>query len=383
MIKHAAILLPCLLTGGTEVATYETALTLSNLGFKVTVIVYFNEVDSVMLKKFKDADIKVIILGQFRQKNLAAMIRLLISLAYTLYKRYDLVWVQYMTPTIAPLLIAKFFSKKLVSCIHFSANHFSSSGIKRTRWIASHWCDQIICVSHTTAQGFFDTHNSAHPKGKVSIIPNCINTIELTPITPYNWGEMLGRNLDTLIIGYVGRLAHIKGADVLLHAIAKIDQNLPFMLVIVGDGSEKDSLISLTKILGITSKVYFAGRVAHNQVPQAIKGFNMLVVPSRDEGFGLSALEAMAVGVPVVASRVGALSEVVIEGVTGMLCESENPTDFAQKMTFLLKDDIQRKKMGIDGIEHVKQMYDRPSYQKSISDLLAKIGIGNQKGWNT
>ena len=379
--KRVAILLPCLLTGGTEVASYETALAFSNLGYTVTVIVYFDEVDLVMIDKFRSAGINVQCLDQVRQNNLLALVRLAQALIKTLWTRYDLVWVQYMTPTVLPLLIGKIFSKKMVACIHFSANHFSSSGVSRVRWLSRYWLANIICVSKTTALGFFgDYKNRDTITSRVSVIPNALNMIKNLDTLPRQWQQEQGWSSATLIIGYVGRLARIKGVDILLQAIAKLNQNINCKLVIVGDGSEKEELISLAKDLDICHLVYFAGRISHDEVIQTMKGFDIAVVPSRDEGFGLSALEAMSSGIPVIASRVGALSEVVVDTVTGLLYKVEDSTELANKITLLLEDSDQRKRLGDAGIVHVKNSYDRPVFQSNIANLLNQININKAQG---
>lgn len=379
--KKVAILLPCLLTGGTEVASYETAHAFSNLGYTVTVIVYFDEVDLVMLEKFQAADINVQLLHQVRQNNLLALAKLAQVLIKALWTRYDLVWVQYMTPTVLPLLIGKIFSKKMVACIHFSANHFSSSGISRVRWLSRYWCANIICVSKTTALGFFgDYKKQGTITGRVSVIPNAFNMTKTLDVLPRNWRQEQGWKSTALIIGYVGRLAHVKGVDILLQAIAKLNKDIDCKLIIVGDGSEKEELISLAKNLDIHHLVYFAGRISHDQVLQAIKGFDIAIVPSRDEGFGLSALEAMSVGIPVIASKVGALSEVVIDTVTGLLYKSEDPTDLTNKITSLLNDSEQRKKLGGCGMVHAKNCYSRSNFQDNIAKLLNQIEICSTKG---
>ena len=234
--KKVAILLPCLLTGGTEVASYEAALAFSNLGYTVTVIVYFDEVDLVMLEKFQAADINVQLLHQVRQNNLLALAKLARVLIKALWTRYDLVWIQYMTPTVLPLLIGKIFSKKIVACIHFSANHFSSSGISRVRWLSRYWCANIICVSKTTALGFFgDYKKQGTITGRVSVIPNAFNMTKTLDVLPRNWRQEQGWESTALIIGYVGRLAHVKGVDILLQAMAKLNKDIDCKLIIVGD----------------------------------------------------------------------------------------------------------------------------------------------------
>jgi len=163
---------------------------------------------------------------------------------------------------------------------------------------------------------------------------------------------------------------------VLLHSVARLhSQGLPVRLVVVGAGAEQASLSALSQQLGIDAITLFSGRVPRAAIYAAIKGFDIAAVPSREEGFGLSALEAMAAGVPVVASRVDALQEVVLEGVTGMLCDADDPVGLADALARLVGDAALRQSMGAAGAAHVALMYDTPAYRARLADFLADLGL--------
>jgi len=115
--------------------------------------------------------------------------------------------------------------------------------------------------------------------------------------------------------------------------------------------------------------------VSRAEIYGAIKGFDIAAVPSREEGFGLSALEAMAAGVPVLASRVDALQEVVLEGVTGLLCQVDDPVSLAEGLTRLVGDAALRQSMGAAGAVHVACLYDFPVYRAHLADLLSGLGL--------
>ena len=103
----------------------------------------------------------------------------------------------------------------------------------------------------------------------------------------------------------------------------------------------------------------------------------MAVMPSREglEGFGLSALEAMAAGVPVVASRVDALQEVVLDGVTGLLCPADDPVSLADALARLVADAALRQRMGAAGVAHVESSYDAPAFRALLAGLLTGLGL--------
>ena len=375
---RASILLPCLLTGGTEVATLETALALSADGYKVEVIVYFNEIDPTMLNTFQAAGLAVHLLGVQRGGGLRSHWRLAMAMWGVLQrKRFDVIWVQYMTPTLLPLALARLLTPNLVAAVHVASSHYSPSGLNRIRWLARHWCKRFVCVSRTVADGIFGGPESdLRQAGRVVVIPNALDMGIMQAATVMDWRAQTGWPRDAVVIGFAGRLAHIKGVDVLLASVADMHtKGLPIRLVIVGDGLERDDLESRARQLGISHITHFAGRLPRDTIFNAIKGFDIAAMPSRGglEGFGLSALEAMAAGVPVVASRVDALQEVVQDGITGLLCQVDDPQSLADALAKLVADKALRQRMGAVGIAHATQHYDTPTYQARVSNLL--IGL--------
>ena len=133
-----------------------------------------------------------------------------------------------------------------------------------------------------------------------------------------------------------GRLAPVKGFDVLVRAMA--EPALSFFsgnLVLVGDGPERLALESLAHELGLESRVIFKGSIPHAQVVPLMCYGCAIIIPSRQEGLGMVALEAMAAGKPVVASRVGGLVE-ILSGADAILVEPDNPQALADGIRELL-----------------------------------------------
>ena len=377
-MNRIAVLLPCLLTGGTEVATLETAVAMQSLGFSVEVIVYFDEVDGAMLRSFQAAGVRVHLLGVQRDFGWAGRVQLATRLVWRLARgRYRLVWVQYMTPTLLPLVLARLFTRRLIACVHVAASHYSANGLSRMRWLARHWCSRFVCVSETVAKGVFgDVEGDLRAGGRVVVIPNALDMFVMAGATARDWRAEAGWPADALVLGFAGRLAHNKGADVLVGALAQLHgQGLPLRLVLVGDGEERAKLQAQAQRLGIAAITRFAGRLPRSSIYGAIKGFDIAVVPSREEGFGLSALEAMAAGVPVVASRVDALQEVVVDGLTGLLCPANDPVGLADALTRLVGDAALRQRMGAAGVAHVESFYDTPAFRAHLAGLLRGLGL--------
>lgn len=147
----------------------------------------------------------------------------------------------------------------------------------------------------------------------------------------------------------LGRLTRDKGFDTLLDALARIGPDTPaWRAEIAGDGPEATRLRALIAHFGLESRVRLCGWTAPDVVPTWLGSAAMLVVPSRwQEPFGLVALQAMQCGIPVIASRVGGLPEIVAEGVSGLLVEPDDPPALAAAIDRLLRDADARGRMGM------------------------------------
>jgi glycogen(starch) synthase len=145
----------------------------------------------------------------------------------------------------------------------------------------------------------------------------------------------------------VGRLVSRKGFDVALSAFASIVRRFrSARMIIAGDGPARPALERQAAGLGLTGFVDFIGWVMPEQVPALINTATLMIVPSRREPFGLTALEAAQMARPVVATRVGGLSEIVVHGQTGLLVEKESPDALAEAITTLLKHPETATQMG-------------------------------------
>lgn len=159
------------------------------------------------------------------------------------------------------------------------------------------------------------------------------------------------------VVLFSGRLEPLKGAETLLHAVATLTRAAEFADVVVivlgedsGDatlaGGERARLERLAAGAGMGDRVRFLGAVPHEQVGDFYALADVCVVPSRTESFGLVALEAQALGTPVVAAAVGGLTEIVEDGVTGYLVPSGDPGRFADAIADVLGDPERRAAMG-------------------------------------
>ena len=150
------------------------------------------------------------------------------------------------------------------------------------------------------------------------------------------------------VIGTACRLEPVKGLRYLLETVAVLARETDdLQLKIAGDGSLRSFLEQECHRLGISGRVSFIGW--REDLPNVMAGWDVFVLPSLDEGFPIAALEAMAAGLPVIASAVGGLLELVQDGETGWLVPAAAPAELATRLCELICDDQRREAMGIAG----------------------------------
>lgn len=149
---------------------------------------------------------------------------------------------------------------------------------------------------------------------------------------------------DTVICLFVGMLVPVKGLDNLLQAVSQIDER--FLLVLVGDGPERERLLALADELGIKDRVEFAGACSSDDVPKWMDASDLLVLPSLSEGRPNVVLEAHASGRATIATDVGGTGELIEHEQTGLLVPSSDPDALADALRTLIDDDNKRDKFG-------------------------------------
>lgn len=196
------------------------------------------------------------------------------------------------------------------------------------------------------------------PPGRTRVIANGVDAerIRAGALPRDAARAALGLEPGTLVLGTVARLDPVKALDVLLEAFARVSRAQPAVhLVVIGDGPEAGRLRALARTLGVDARVRFAGLVA--DASRLLPAIDVYVSASRREGLPLSLLEAMALGLPVVATRVPGHVDVVAEGVTGLLAAQGDPAGLAEALGALLADAARRETMGEAGRRHVENRF--------------------------
>lgn len=150
------------------------------------------------------------------------------------------------------------------------------------------------------------------------------------------------------IITNVGALRHVKGQDVLLRAFPEVLSAQPdAQLWLVGDGEARRDLESLASRLGVAEHVMFHGWCSHEEVRALLHRSTVFAFPSRNEGFGVALLEAMATGLPAVASRTGGVTDIIQPERQGILVQAGKKEPLARALCRILKSERLRRKMSV------------------------------------
>lgn len=205
-----------------------------------------------------------------------------------------------------------------------------------------------IIASHSHEKEFL-THYYHAPSNQVEIIPCGVDKYLFKPFKKSKARKILGITRPYMLL-FVGRMDPLKGVDILLEAINFMDRTKEIEILLVGDNSsdqpEVQRLRHLVEYLGLSTQVRFVGVIPQEELYLYYNAADALIMPSYSESFGLTTLEAMACGTPVVASRVGGLPALVKDGVTGFLIPWHRPTSFAEKIEIILANPSLAKEMG-------------------------------------
>ena len=370
--RKIIIAIPCLMRGGTEMQTILLARALIELGYDVEICCYF-ESDELVVAEFEAVGVKIQLMGWKRSIGTIAFIRALSKIFRD--KSPDVVHVQYMAPGLLPIIAARFARiPSILATVHYpgTPHGFLAHFLLR---FGARLTNSFTCVSEAAEKSWFGNTsllNPDHPEiimGRRHLtIPNAVDienidkalTAKLPKVV-----ETASQLEGKMVIGTVARLSKEKGIDILIEAFALVHKEVTLShLLIVGDGSQLADLQCLALQLGISDSITWKGILPWKDAMGCLGIMDVVAVPSRFEGFGLTAVEAMACSRPVVASRVDGLVEVVKDGVNGVLVPPEEPSNLASALVALLKDKERRQQIGNAARRHAEENYSYPTFRE-------------------
>lgn len=240
-------------------------------------------------------------------------------------------------------------------------------------------CDLVIAPSasmRTILQEFGVT-------GPIEVIPNGIELEAILSCSTEINRQFLGYSPQDIVLTYVGRLAPEKNLPFLLRAfkgVASAYENA--RLLLIGDGPEKDNLQDSAANMGIANKVHFTGMVPHAEVPCYMTTADAFVISSTSETFGISVVEAMAAGLPVLGIDSPGIRDIIVDGKIGFL-SSDDLASFTAKMARLVSEHELRRQMGVAAF-NASNTYDiRTTTQNTIQlyQNLVASKRSRKNGW--
>ena len=333
---------------------------------KYNVMVAYMKGEGKLVEDFREAGVKVFNLKMRNRADLGAVIRL-----YRLLKREN---IQLLHTHLIQADICGFLAGKMAGIpIIISTKHNPDEFRKKFSipvWLdgifANH-SDRIIAVSYAVKDFLINWEKIS--KDKFTVIHNGIDLEEFNiNIDISKKKRQLGINLSSKVLGSIGRFNEQKGYKFLLKAISEILENVPDVrFIFVGDGPLRRELEKMTRELKVDQNVIFTG--IRRDIPEIFSIMDVFIMPSIFEGLPLILLEAMAMGKPVIASRVGGIPEIVRHEVTGILVEPANPSAIANSIVKLLKDPVGAKRIGDSGREEVKRRFTIDTMTEKIEAL--------------
>jgi N-acetyl-alpha-D-glucosaminyl L-malate synthase BshA len=236
--------------------------------------------------------------------------------------------------------------------------------------------DGVTAVSQSLAE---ETRETFRHDGHIEVIPNFVDPERFSPDAGGDARERFAAP-DEKVIVHVSNFRPVKNPTDVVRVFARVAAEVPARLVMVGDGPEVCRSRELASALGVGDRVRFLGETP--DVARVLACADLFLLPSSQESFGLAALEAMACGVPVIATRVGGVPEVVSDGETGLLFEPGDMDAMARSAVKLLRSEQDLRRMGDAARGRVIETFTPdeivPKYEAFYEKVLAETGRGQK-----
>lgn len=255
-------------------------------------------------------------------------------------KPFDLIHVQSVSMQAAGLWLARVWGVPVVTTVSVVPPGLRVAGLGGA-------CRRVIAISRTIA-GLIDDVKAV-PADKVEVIVSGVDVAEEPPSPVFAAGRVP-------VLGTAGPLEMDKGVGYFLGAAAKlIEAGRDAEFLVAGSGPEERNLRRLARDLGLGGRTTFVPNLY--DFAESFAAIDVFCLPSLSQGLGVTMLEAMAVGRPVVASRLGGVAEIVDDGVTGLIAEPADADDLAAKLGELLDHPARARALGDAGLARVRERF--------------------------
>jgi N-acetyl-alpha-D-glucosaminyl L-malate synthase BshA len=229
--------------------------------------------------------------------------------------------------------------------------------------------DAITAVSQSLKD---DTYSHFKTDREIHVIPNFIDSKDLLGEMDFDKRRRYAKD-EERILCHISNFRKVKRVEDVLRMFALVNEQIPSKLIFAGDGPERNNLERLVRELDLCDRVIFVGKVSDTS--HVLEISDLFILPSETESFGLAALEAMAVGVPVISSNTGGIPEVNIHGETGYLSNVGDVDEMAKNAIYLLQNESLFQEFRQNSLKRAKVFSLKnvlPLYE-DIYDRLVKI----------
>jgi len=354
------------------------AAVLQSLNYSVNLLCYF-EYNEIIVGEFESSGIAVRLLNLNRGISAISFIKKLKK--EIRLNSPDIIHVQYMAPGALPIIAARLSGvRRVYATVH---QPFTNTHGKRARFLlnsASYLTQKFITVSQNAEQSWFgsstlfDETRPVRDQPRHFTIHNAIDIEKIKDIVSKVDEMQLKHELnipvDLKVIGSVARLRCEKGIDLLLAAFKQLlYDGTEAHLIIVGTGPDELKLKDAAESFGLNNNVTFYGEATWEKAVQLMSIMDIVVVPSRFEGFGLTAAEAMAAGKAVVASDTTGLKEIIDDGETGILFPVDDIITLICELQKLITDPDLRQRFGSAGEKRITEHFSLEIFTEKIKGL--------------
>lgn len=273
------------------------------------------------------------------------------------YQKLDVLHVHYAIPHASVAFLAKqILASKGVKIPFITTLHGTDitlvgkdSSLKPVIEFSINNSDGVTCVSEylkDTTYEFFDI------KKDINVIYNFIDFNKFSKTNKDHFKKVIAPNGEK-IITHISNFRKVKRAEDTIYIFEKINKKIPSTLLLVGDGPERANLEEMCQKIGLCDQIRFLGK--QEAIEELLSVSDLFVLPSSSESFGLAALEAMAIEVPVISTNIGGIPEVNIDGETGFLCDVGDVDSMAKKALEILSDTETHEKFKKRAFERARE----------------------------
>lgn len=356
--------------GGTELNAVRTAEHLVGTG-EVTLFVYHMQGDGPLLARYRDIAAN---LRRVSLRNLYGPLTFKRGLEFARSLRSDRVEVLHCHDVYSNIFgvpWARLGAAKAAIASRRWTDSLPRPGLAvPNRWV-SRWATRVLANSERIAQL---VESEGVPRERVFMLPNFLDDSAFEDLDPTLRADQLGSfgiPSGRLVIGAVGRLVPEKGYEHLLRAVAKLENGIEPVILLVGEGPERQRLSRLAHDLGIGDRLFLPGTLRTAWNLQQL--MDLIVMPSVSEGFPNSLIEAMAAQRPIVATRVGGIPDALEHGVTGLLTEAGSVDDLTASIRTLLGDRSLAGRLGTQAREVARSRFGAEQVIGRLLDLYRSL----------